>query len=551
MLEPLGDFGGPTLTRPPMTGSPAINAGDPLFVAPLTDQRGFARVTGGVLDIGSVEFDAGVAGMVAAAVSVAEDAGSVSIAVNRTGTGDGAASVLLTTAAGSASSGADFTGVSQTVSWGAGEIGAKTVNVPILPDQTFEGDEIFTVNLSNPVGLTLGAQTSTVVTVTNVVPTPAIVPVAPARYLDTRPGEKTFDMQSAGVGRASAGQVVTVKVAGRGAVPADAVGVVANLTAIAPGAPGFATMFPCGGTVPTASHVNYFAGEVVANNVVVPLNANGEVCIFTLAAADYAMDVNGYVPAGSPAGLFAPTRFLDTREGEQTFDDMSEGAGRATAGQIVEVQVAGRGAVPSSAAAVMVNVTSIFPDGPSFATLFPCGGAPPEASTLNYFAGTVVPNGAITKLSADGKVCIYTTSGADFALDVAGFVPAGVESLVTLSPVRVLETREGETTVDGLSQGIGRIGAGEFREVQIAGRGTVPADATAALLNVATVFPDGPGFVTLYPCGAVPTTSNLNHATGGTVRANNAITKLTADGKVCVFTLSGADIIIDLAGYLK
>jgi hypothetical protein len=59
-LGPLQDNGGPTLTHEPGPNAPPVNAGDPAFVPPPDfDQRGpgFARVIGGVLDIGSVERD--------------------------------------------------------------------------------------------------------------------------------------------------------------------------------------------------------------------------------------------------------------------------------------------------------------------------------------------------------------------------------------------------------------------------------------------------------------------------------------------------------------
>jgi hypothetical protein len=54
MLRPLGDYGGPTQTMPPLPGSPVINAGDNTD-APATDQRGFARIVLGFIDIGAVE----------------------------------------------------------------------------------------------------------------------------------------------------------------------------------------------------------------------------------------------------------------------------------------------------------------------------------------------------------------------------------------------------------------------------------------------------------------------------------------------------------------
>jgi hypothetical protein len=57
LLGPLQDNGGPTLTHALLAGSPAIDAGDPSYTGPpFTDQRGFARVYNGRIDIGAFEF---------------------------------------------------------------------------------------------------------------------------------------------------------------------------------------------------------------------------------------------------------------------------------------------------------------------------------------------------------------------------------------------------------------------------------------------------------------------------------------------------------------
>jgi hypothetical protein len=58
-LNSLANNGGPTMTRAPLAGSPAINAGDPsiMFNPAEHDQRGapFVRVSGGRIDIGAFE----------------------------------------------------------------------------------------------------------------------------------------------------------------------------------------------------------------------------------------------------------------------------------------------------------------------------------------------------------------------------------------------------------------------------------------------------------------------------------------------------------------
>jgi hypothetical protein len=61
-------------------------------------------------------------------------------------------SVTYSTAAGTATSGDDFTPATSTVAWGAGESGAKTIAVEVPADSTAEGDETFSVSLSSPTG---------------------------------------------------------------------------------------------------------------------------------------------------------------------------------------------------------------------------------------------------------------------------------------------------------------------------------------------------------------------------------------------------------------
>ena len=96
-----------------------------------------------------------------------------------------------------------------------------------------------------------------------------------------------------------AGSVTEVQVAGRGGVPADAAAAVLNVTVVSPQADAFATVFPCGQPVPTASNVNYRLGVDIANAVIVQLGAGGKACIYTFAATHLLADVNGYIPAGA------------------------------------------------------------------------------------------------------------------------------------------------------------------------------------------------------------------------------------------------------------
>ena len=118
---------------------------------------------------------------------------------------------------------------------------------------------------------------------------------------------------SLGAGKVQAGTFTKVQIAGRGGVPADAVGVEVNITAIQNEGRGFATLYPCTATPPVASTLNYTPGVNIANATTVALNADGEVCIFTSSTAHYALDVVAYIPAGSDVTTVEPGRVLDTR----------------------------------------------------------------------------------------------------------------------------------------------------------------------------------------------------------------------------------------------
>ena len=77
VLGPLQDNGGNTLTHALLPGSPAIDAGDNTD-APAFDQRGFARIANGTIDIGAFEFQAATSGPRIIAQSLTRTAGPVS-----------------------------------------------------------------------------------------------------------------------------------------------------------------------------------------------------------------------------------------------------------------------------------------------------------------------------------------------------------------------------------------------------------------------------------------------------------------------------------------
>jgi hypothetical protein len=128
---------------------------------------------------------------------------------------------------------------------------------------------------------------------------PMVQSVSPGRVLESRSGlaYQTVDDLFEGVGRVGAGQVAELKVTGRAGVPDDAEAVFLNVVAVNPSGPGYLTVFPCGSTAPLAANVNYSGGDIAANAVLAKVGDGGKICVFTLAATDLVIDVNGFTPA--------------------------------------------------------------------------------------------------------------------------------------------------------------------------------------------------------------------------------------------------------------
>jgi len=126
--------------------------------------------------------------------------------------------------------------------------------------------------------------------------------------------------------------------------------------------------------------------------------------------------------------------------------------------------------------------------------------------------------------------------------------PLGFRPVV---PARILDTRQ--------PSGGGRPQAGESRPVQVAGVAGVPdaggagalggGTPRAAVLNVTGTGPDGDGYLTVYPCDApLPATSSVNVTAGSTAAAAVTV-QLDAAGRVCVFSSTDVDVVVDVAGY--
>ena len=85
-----------------------------------------------------------------AVFEASEHEGAATIRLIRTGTSAGDISVDLTTSDSTATSPADYSSVSTTVQWAAGDVSEKQVQIPLIDDGEQEGTELVDLELSNP-----------------------------------------------------------------------------------------------------------------------------------------------------------------------------------------------------------------------------------------------------------------------------------------------------------------------------------------------------------------------------------------------------------------
>ncbi len=378
----------------------------------------------------------------------------------------------------------------------------------------------------------------------------AYASLVPARLFDSRADGVTVDGAFAAGGVLPANSTTELSVAGRGGVANDAVAAVLNVTATDAAGAGFVTVFPCGAVRPLASTLNVIAGSTVANAVVSKIGSGGKVCVYTSDDTQLVVDVNGYFPHAARFTSLVPARIFDSRPDGSTVDGSAAGSGRRAMGSTSEVVVTTRGGVAANASAVVLNVTVVGAVGPGYLTVFPCGSPQPMASNLNFVAGTAIANAVFSKIGVSGKVCVFVSNATDLVVDVNGFFPP-TASYTSLQPARLADSRPDGTTVDAQLVGIGVRSGGSTTAIQVAGRGGVAGDASAAVVNVTVTDASGPGFVTVYPCGSErPLASNLNFVARTGV-ANAVIAKIGSAGQVCIYVSAATHVVVDVNGYFE
>lgn len=344
-------------------------------------------------------------------------------------------------------------------------------------------------------------------------------------------------------------------VRGRAGVPNNASGIIVNVTASQARGPGNAVVYPDSwgtGTTPSpnASTVNFETGKDVANSAFVALGSNGSACVEIRGSSveRLILDVSGYVTPEAGVTLTNSTRLLDTRPGVYHVGPI---ASSLTAFAFYPVKVTGSAGVPEGATAIIANVTVTNTSGVGHLRAWARNVPMPNTSVLNYAPGNDKANGQIIGLSPQGEIeLISYGANTDLIIDVTGYLTAS-STVVPVTPTRIVETRSE----------YGRIGpsagALENQRVYSAAVGsTVPSNATAVILNVTAVQPQGAGHLRVYPdswgngATPAPNVSTLNYIQGRDI-PNSTVVKLSPSRAAQLYSVAArTDLVVDLVGYV-
>ena len=432
LLAALADNGGPTQTMALQAGSPAIGAGG--TACPPTDQRGAARPSSGC-DIGAVELT--VPRLPLPIVNLTSPVRGVD---TRTGLGGftgqltpgsdrcftlGGLNGVPSDAAGVV---VNLTAVGQTsIGWLTlypdGQALPPTSTLNFDPDQyAIANGAIVRLGSNNQVCVDAGnSPANAVIDVTGYLPSAGSISLTllpnPVRAVDTRSGIGGF------TGPIEPGVDPCYTIAGVLGIPADATGLVLNVTGTGYTSNGWLTVYPSDEALPSTSTANFDTHEyAIANNALMKVGTSGDVCVDAGQSASHViLDVVGYVTSTgqTQVPLTAPSRAVDTRVGIGGY------TGQVAPGADHCFTLAGVVGVPASASAVIVNVAAVGYSANGWLTLYPNGQALPATSTTNFDVREyAIANGAIMRIGTNGKLCVDAGLSPSFVIiDVTGYEP--------------------------------------------------------------------------------------------------------------------------------
>jgi hypothetical protein len=384
--------------------------------------------------------------------------------------------------------------------------------------------------------------------------------VGPCRVFDTRtglgscPGATAVAKEPLGPGK-----TMRVNVLAMSGIPADATAVVLNITAVGATAGTYVTAWPDGTTRPSASNLNPARGKDPSPNLaVVPIGANGYIDLYNFAGSvNLVADISGYFApdGGDTYATTGPCRVFDTRTGLGTCPGATTVPRAALGpGKTLRVNVLAMSGIPADATAVVLNLTAVGATTHSYVTAWADGTAKPTSSNLNPAPNTISTNLAVVPIGANGYIDLYNFTGSvNLVADVAGYFATGTGAMyATTGPCRVFDTRYGSGTCAGATA-VAKVplGAGKTLRMKVSGVAGIPANATAAVLNLTAVGATTGTYLTAWADGKTrPAVSNLNPAQNQGPTPSLAVVPIGSNGYIDIYNAVGSvNLVADVAGY--
>ena len=423
-----------------------------------------------------------------------------------------AVTVSYATAGGTATSGADFTATSGTLTIAAGAL-TGTITVPVVGDLLNEANETFTVTLSGASGATI-ADAVGVGTIVNDDPVP------------------TLSIDNVSVTEGNAGTTTATFTVSLSAASGQTVSVTAattNATATAGSdytAGTWGLTFAPGVTTRPVS-VTVIGDRVYEADETFVVNLSGAVNATIADAQGVGTILNDDLAGFSVGDVDVVEPVSGTRNAVFTVT-LSP-----TVGTSASVSYATTGLTATSG----VDFTA------ASGTLTFAAGVSSQTFNVPILADTVKEGTETFRvdLSNATGAAIADAQGTGSIHDPGNFF--------TVTPCRVLDTRNAAGAYGGPA-----LSAGQSRVFTISGVCGVPSTAKAVAVNLTVTGSTAAGNLRLYPSDvALPTASTLNYSTGQT-RANNAVVGLGATGAValrCTQASGSAHAILDVTGYFE
>ncbi len=203
---------------------------------------------------------------------------------------------------------------------------------------------------------------------------------------------------------------------------------------------GFLTAFPCAGSKPGTSNVNYDVGVTRASTAIVALDAAGMLCLeLGEASAHIIVDVVSWL--GGSGGLEFDTalaRVADSRDGTGGW------SGTFAAGETRVLDATAD--LPAGTQVATLGIVSTGSTANGFVQVSPCG-TTTETSSLNFVARVDITNLVAAPLAPDGTVCITASAPTHLVVDVfGGFGNGGLLRNLAVGPVEVFPAFDPEQT---------------------------------------------------------------------------------------------------------